>query len=249
VALGWTALARIHREAPHVLLLHPDLPDMDAFEVCRRASADAAIPVVVLLPPSQHAAAPAWALAGASAIAPFPAAGDLDALDALVQRLDAATLDPSRARNQFLLTLYRGVPHLGAAAGFRCAAPSPDGRLLAVATEDFVLRFRDANSGALQRQVDTSPYWLSCLAWSPDGRALAAGTLDGAILLCSPDADGSRSLLGHSAAVARLAWSPDGRVLTSTSAAASVRRWDPFSGALLPPRPPRPPLAVPLAPS
>jgi CheY-like chemotaxis protein len=236
VALGWTALARIHRDAPDCLVLQPDLPDMDAFEVCRRAGADAGIPVVVLLPPEQHAAAPDWALAGAAAAVPLPAAPE--AVAALVA---TTVLDPSRARNRFLLSLYAGAlnpafppPEL------RSAAPSPDGRLLAEASDDFVLRLRDAATGAVRRHLDTSPRWLTCLAWSPDSRHLAGGALDGAIVLWSLDADAGRSLLGHSAAVASLTWSPDGRVLTSTSASGALRLWEPRSGALLPP-PPRAP--------
>jgi CheY-like chemotaxis protein len=237
VALGWSALARIHRDAPHCLLLHPDLPDMDAFEVCRRATADAGTPVVALLPPGRHATAPAWALAGATAALPLPPDGSGAAPAAAL--VEAAVLDPVRARNRFLLTLYAGAlpaapPHP------RSAAPSPDGRLLAEAADDFVLRLRDAATGTPHRQLDTSPHWLTCLAWSPDARTLAAGSLDGAIVLWTAKGDARRTLLGHSAAVASLTWAPDGRVLTSTSTAGALRLWDAGSGALLPP-PPRPP--------
>jgi hypothetical protein len=127
------------------------------------------------------------------------------------------------------------------------AAPSPDGRLLAVgsqhnhgwATDDqgkivegakpeHYLMFLDLSTGCIIGRIDRATSDASSLAFSPDGRELAwAGYNDPTIHLVEVASGRERRrLLGHRGSVYTLTFSADGKLLLSGSSDTTALVWD-----------------------
>jgi WD40 repeat protein len=104
---------------------------------------------------------------------------------------------------------------------------SPDGRLLAVAGPDQVLRLFDAYTGQLLHELDGHDDRLYGLAFSADGTLLAVGSEDTTITIWEAATAALRlRLSGHSQGVHSLAFSPDGRLLASTAWDGETKLWD-----------------------
>jgi WD40 repeat protein/tRNA A-37 threonylcarbamoyl transferase component Bud32 len=107
---------------------------------------------------------------------------------------------------------------------------SPDGRLLADASEDWKVRVRDGRTGQLLQEHGVAPFKVPALEFSPDGRWLAAA---GTTLQLWPTRGGeSGSVLIRGAHdVHHLAFSPDGsRLAAAATADSAVTVWDAASG-------------------
>lgn len=108
---------------------------------------------------------------------------------------------------------------------------SPDGKLLATAGFDNLVKLWEFPSGKEARTLTGHTGPVYCVAFSPDGKTLASSSHDQSIRLWNV-ADGKpiRELKGHTGIVDHVAFSKDGKLLASGSADKTVRLWNPADG-------------------
>ena len=111
----------------------------------------------------------------------------------------------------------------------RCAAFSPDNRLLAVGNAGVTVSLLDLDDDE-SRTLDDIPGATAdagCLAFAPDSATLAVGQKDGKITLWNTGTGRMRSTLdGHSNFVVSLAITSDGTTLASSGGDRLTRIWD-----------------------
>ncbi|MFI0907069.1 AAA family ATPase [Streptomyces sioyaensis] len=110
---------------------------------------------------------------------------------------------------------------------------SPDGRQLAVSSDDGTVRVWQTDRYARPVVLAGDGAWMQGVAWSPDGRKLAAGCRDSTVRVWSTGAWAELAVLRHAAAtgereegVGGVAWSPDGSRLASVGSDCAVWVWD-----------------------
>jgi WD40 repeat protein len=131
------------------------------------------------------------------------------------------------------------VVQTGHSSAVDCVVFSRDGRLLASAGHDDVIKVWDATTGVELRSFKGHGTFLYSLtsdfrnsvAFSPDGKTLAAGSQDSTVKLWDIASGELRTLKGHSGWVNSVAFSPDGKTLASVGG--SVMLWDVATGSVL----------------
>jgi WD40 repeat protein len=108
----------------------------------------------------------------------------------------------------------------------RSVAFAPDGRTIAVASDDDTVSILEIASGKERSRIQTEVQPLSTVAFTPDGRTLAAAGQDGLMLAYSVRSGKEvAEFRGHLRAVAALVVSPDGKTLLSGSDDTTALAW------------------------
>jgi WD40 repeat protein len=118
--------------------------------------------------------------------------------------------------------------------GINALAPSPDGRLAALACDDGGARIVEIASGRILRERYDHDGAVLSAAWSPDGRRLAFGGWDDRVALYGLDGSAPLAWIpGHGEPVNALAFARDGASLALGGFMGTVSVWDAASGRAL----------------
>ncbi len=122
----------------------------------------------------------------------------------------------------------------GHLAAVNAVAWSPDGRLIASASDDTYVQVFEAATGKRRVIYTGHTKEVAAVAWSPNGRLIASAGQDGTVQIWTVS-NGNKVLTykGHSNRVNSVSWSSDGQLIVSGSEDKTVQVWNSSSGNLL----------------
>jgi WD40 repeat protein len=109
---------------------------------------------------------------------------------------------------------------------------SPNGKIIASASDDYHVRLWDAQSGQLKKVLKGHTKRVNTLAYSLNGNILASGSDDGKILFWDATSGQLQKILPVKSSVNTLTYHPDGKILASGSDDGNIQLWDAKSGQL-----------------
>ncbi|HXD87009.1 MAG TPA: WD40 repeat domain-containing protein [Urbifossiella sp.] len=131
------------------------------------------------------------------------------------------------------LKKFEGQVKPGSPSGFSPlsgVAFSADGRFVASAGADAVVRVWDVQTQAEVRGLRGHTEWATCVAFSPDARLLLSGGADKIARIFELAPQEGAGGLGHLLTVNAIAVSPDGKLAATASADHTVKIWELATG-------------------
>jgi WD40 repeat protein len=110
---------------------------------------------------------------------------------------------------------------------------SPDGSLIATASEDRTARIWEIASGDQLRELSGHSSEVNAVAFSPDGSLIATASEDHTARIWHALKGTLTVLRGHTSGVTDVAFSPDGSLIATASSDTTVRIWRTTTGILL----------------
>ncbi|KFZ22766.1 hypothetical protein V502_02755 [Pseudogymnoascus sp. VKM F-4520 (FW-2644)] len=111
---------------------------------------------------------------------------------------------------------------------------SPDGKVVASASQDETVQLWDAATGAALQTLKGHIDGVWSVAFSPNGKVVASASRDETVQLWDAATGAAlQTLKGHKDGVGSVAFSPNGKVVASASRDKTVRLWDAATGAAL----------------
>ncbi|KAI4733289.1 WD40 repeat-like protein, partial [Aureobasidium sp. EXF-12298] len=108
---------------------------------------------------------------------------------------------------------------------------SPDGQVVASASDDRTVRLWDAQTGEQVQKLEGHEESVRSVAFSPDGQIVASASDDRTVRLWDAQTgEQVQKLEGHKGPVRSIAFSPDGQIVASASWDDTVRLWDAQTG-------------------
>jgi WD40 repeat protein/tRNA A-37 threonylcarbamoyl transferase component Bud32 len=139
-------------------------------------------------------------------------------------------IDPATGQEHF--------PHQGHVAPLKAVTVSPNGRMIASAGEDRLVKLWDLATRRVLHSLKAHTTTVCGLTFSPNGRRLASGSQDGTIILWDVGTGTEvRTLHGDADAVCRIQFSRDGRLLAAGGQGGLVKVWDTSTGKAQDPLP------------
>jgi WD40 repeat protein/nucleoside phosphorylase len=114
----------------------------------------------------------------------------------------------------------------------RAVSYAPDGKTLASAGSDGIIKLWDISSGACAMTLEGHRDSVWSVSYAPDGKTLASGGYDDTIKLWDISSGVcAMTLEGHCNSVTSVSYAPDGKTLASGSDDDTIKLWDISSGA------------------
>ena len=109
---------------------------------------------------------------------------------------------------------------------------SPDGQLVASASDDKTVRVWEAATGSCRSVLEGHTDRINAVAFSPDGQLIASASHDKTVRVWEAATGSCRSVLeGHTDRINAVAFSPDGQLIASASHDKTVRVWEAATGS------------------